>query len=176
METYLLISSILLWVLMLFNILLTIGLARRISRQFPSLEFLKAGSSAPDFTAWTLEGEEIAQANYAGRAVAFVFISPHCQPCREEIPKLEALRPQAGRNGIELVLVSDADEEETRKFIEELGVPYPVLVAPRTRTTFLVDYKANATPLYCLVDAQGKVQAAGLSLSELGEKMESLSR
>jgi peroxiredoxin len=171
MQTFLLLSSILLWILMLFNILLTLGLARRIRRQFPKMETLKPGQSAPDFTAWTLDGEPVTRAAYNGQATAFVFVSPACGPCREEMPRLERLRSQAEQRGLSLVLVSDADEEETRKFVEELGATLPVLVAPRGRTSFLSDYKSTATPSFCWVGQDGKVQAVGIGVFALEEKL-----
>lgn len=176
METILLFSSILLWILGLFNIMLTLGLARRITHQFPKLEFLKTGQPAPDFTAWTFGGELVTQSDYTGRAASFIFVSPHCQPCREEIPKLESWHSQSGHNGVELVLVSDANEEETQRFIEEVGAHSLVLIAPRERTDFLKDYKVAVTPSYCLINAERKVQAAGLDLEELREQMKNLSR
>jgi peroxiredoxin len=175
METILVVSSILLWILTLFNILLTIGLGRRISARLPKIEFLKVGQTAPHFTAWKLDGKEMTLANYAGQAVTFVFISPHCRPCRDEIPNLEALYPKAQKHGVELALVSDAGWEETRAFANELGVQLPLLVAPRERTSFLRDYKALSTPSYCVVNAKGKVQAAKMDLSELGREIEKLS-
>ncbi len=72
--------------------------------------------------------------------------------------------------------MSDADEAETQSFADELELRLPILVAPRDRTSFLADYKAMATPSFCLVDAEGKVRAVGVSLSDLGEKMEVLSQ
>lgn len=139
MEHILLVSSVVLWILMIFNILLTLGLARRISRQLPrvpKLEFLKPGRPAPAFTARTLEGDEITLADYAGHPVAFVFVSPHCQACREKIPVLETMRSRAKRKGVEIVLVSDSGEEETRAYVAEIETSFPVLVAPREHTSF----------------------------------------
>jgi peroxiredoxin len=171
METFLFISSILLWILMLFNILLTLGLSRRISRQFPKMESLRPGQLAPDFTAWTLDGKPVTRASYNAQSVAFIFVSPHCGPCRDEVPKLETLQPQAQTQGHSLVMVSDSDEEETMKFVEELASSLPVLIAPRDRTTFLHDYKSTATPSFCWVNRDGKVQAAGIGLFELEKKL-----
>ncbi|MDW8326619.1 MAG: TlpA disulfide reductase family protein [Anaerolineales bacterium] len=174
METLLLFSSLLLWVLVLLNLLLTLGLARRMRAAFPRLETLKVGQRAPDFTARTLNGETVTLAAYARRPVAFVFVSPDCQPCREALPRLQELRSQAQQFGVELILVSDAAEDKTLSFVEGLADGLPVLVAPRERTSFLSDYKAMGTPSYCLLDAQGKVRAAGPGLAELGEKLRAL--
>jgi peroxiredoxin len=160
-ETILVISTALLWILMLFNILLTVGLGRRINARLPRLETLKVGQNAPNFTAWTLTGNRVSLADYAGRTVAFVFMSPNCRPCREQLPELMTTQAKARQNGVELIVVSDADEAETAKFIGEFDVQLPVLVAPRDRSPFLVNFKVNGTLSYCVVGAQGKVLDAG---------------
>jgi len=172
MESILVLSTILLWALVLLNLLLTLGLARRVRAAFPKIEMLKVGQQAPDFTAQTLQGQAVSLADYAGRAVAFIFTSPHCQPCREQLPTLQALKPKAEEFNVELVMVSDANENETRTLASELDGSLPILIAPRERTTFIADYKATAMPSYCLVDAHGKVRAAGIGLMGLEGEIE----
>jgi len=176
METILIISSILLWVAVLLNLLLTLGLARRIRSAFPRMESLKAGQKAPGFSAQTLQGKVVTLNDYEGKATAFIFVSPDCKPCREELPGIQRVWLDARQFGTELVLVSDADEEKTRPLIDGLADGLPVLVAPREHNPFFTDYKAMGTPSYCLIDAQGRVQAAGMGVSELVEKFEALSQ
>ena len=90
-ETVLIGSVALLWVLVLFNLVLTLGLVRRANAnagpQPMEEEGLEAGERAPDFTAETLDGEAVTLATYAGRDVAFLFMSPFCGPCREKLPR-----------------------------------------------------------------------------------------
>lgn len=175
MDALTLTSSALLWVVSLLNILLTLGLARRISRRFPETGLLKPGQAVPDFRAWTLEGETVTRAAYVGKRTAFVFFSPRCSPCRDELPRLEGWRSQSEACGIGLVLVSDSDEVESRRFIDEVSSTLPTLIAPRERSSFLTDYKVVATPCFYLVKDDGKVQAAGLGLYELQIELKRLS-
>ncbi len=172
----LVVSSILLWAIVLVNLLLTVGLARRVRNTLPRTEMLKVGQRAPDFSAKTLEAEVVTLATFARQPVAFVFVSPDCEPCREELPRLADLRPRAKRFGVELVLVSDADEDKTLPFVMRISDGLPVLVAPRDRTSFLIDYRVVGTPSYYLVDAQGKVRAAGMGVAELEAEMGGLAR
>jgi peroxiredoxin len=167
-ENILVISTILLWMLMLFNILLTVGLARRIKARLPHLEPLKVGQKAPDFTAWTLEAEPVSLAHYAEHRVALVFVSPTCNPCREEVSTIVPLQLQRSAGNLLVVFVSDADEEDTKQLASELNITQPVLIAPRDRTSFLMDYKVNSTPAFCILNA-GKVEATGSRLSEIIE-------
>ncbi|MFH1909448.1 MAG: redoxin domain-containing protein [Chloroflexota bacterium] len=172
MEAILIISSFLLWVLVLLNMLLILGLARRMRAVFPRMEFLKVGQPAPDFAAQTLQGETVTLSTYAQRAIVFVFISPDCKPCHDELPRLEGLRPKAKQFGVELVLVSDANATKTQSLVEEHRLDLPILIAPRENNPFFSDYKVMGAPFYCLVDTQGKVQATGMSLFDIERKME----
>lgn len=178
MTEALLVSSVLLWVVVAFNLLLTLALVRRLnatSRQdsrgvgeaHPA--GLKPGQQAPDFTAQTLQGEPVTLDTYAGQGVAFIFFSTNCNPCKEALPRLEALRPGAQRAGVELVVVSTQEASKTQAFVDEMHVRLPVLVAPHPANPFMKDYNLNATPSYSLVDAAGIVQSAGHLSFQSGE-------
>lgn len=167
LETVLLMSSIVLWLVVLGNLILTFALIRKVntksgrtSQDFPDMG-PEVGSKAPDFSAQTLEGETVTLATYAGRSAAFVFISTHCQPCRDILPEIEKLGPVAAQAGVEIALVSKDPPEATRTFIDDLQIHLPVLIAPSDSNPFTREYKANITPSYCLIDIQGKVQSAG---------------
>src|SRR5688572_13929556 len=119
MEPVLVVSLILLWILVLLNLLLTLALARRLNTlssqlgdPLANVPKLELGQPAPDFSAETLDGSQVSLTSYIGRNVAFVFISPSCGPCREEMPVLNALQPKAKRAGVELVLVSDSSRDD----------------------------------------------------------------
>jgi hypothetical protein len=89
---------------------------------------------------------------------------------------LEGLRARAQEFGVEIILVSDADTEKTLPLIDGTVNSLPILVAPRDRTSFLKEYKTAVTPSYCLVDVEGKVQAAGTSIPELVDRIDVLGR
>jgi peroxiredoxin len=165
MDQILVVSSVLLWVVVLVNLLLTLVVVRRLNRSESGpaqrIQELPVGMHAPDFTAETLSGEQVTLAQYIGRAVAFIFIAPHCGPCRDELPSYEALRPVAERAGVDLVLVSVADADETQALAKEFNIRLPVLVAPQETNSFQRDYKVPGTPRFCFVDSEGIVQSTG---------------
>jgi peroxiredoxin len=166
----------LLWLMVLFNLLFTLTLARRVRTAFPRHDYIKVGQRAPDFIAQTLKGKSVTLATFSGQAVAFVFMSPNCEPCRDKLLDLLVLLPRAKQLGVEVAIVSDVNEEETLSLIQGVEGSLTVLFAPRNRTTFIQDYKVYAIPSYYLIDPQGKVWAAGDGVSELGGKIEALSR
>lgn len=165
MVQVLIISSALLWVVVLFNLLLTLALVRQRSASARSRDtsWLKVGQQAPQFTARTLDGKTVSLATYAGRPVTFLFISPDCEPCREGLPKYQALYPKAEQSGIQLVLVSLVDKKKTQGFVSKFNLQLPIIVAPQDNNPFMKDYKITETPSYCLLDVQGKVLSTGPS-------------
>ena len=167
METLLLMSLAVLWLIVLVNLVLTFALIRKVNASNARTDTasrvggLEPGSEAPDFTVQTLTGETVTRATYAGRSVAFLFVSAQCQPCRTLLPEIVPLASGAAHAGVDLVLVSRSDQEATRGFIEEMQIHLPVLIAPYDSNPFLKDYQARATPSYCLINEKGKVQSAG---------------
>jgi peroxiredoxin len=128
---------------------------------------LSAGQTAPHFAATTLYGRNVSLADYAGRSVAFMIISP-CRLCQSIVHAHEALGSKALSSETQLVVISLGDLEETRAFVDETGSCLPVLVAPRASNSFIKDYQVRGVPCYCVVDAQGKIQSAGYPSLEWG--------
>lgn len=83
MTTFLLISAIATWGVLIFNILLLMGLIKRVNQLGgqPSKEFLleeakrHRGEIAPPFTAKTPSGETVTLDSFVGQDVAFLFLS-----------------------------------------------------------------------------------------------------
>ncbi len=79
-----------------------------------------------------------------------------CAPCRDEIPVLQALHEQYGRDGLEIVGVSvDARGEEGRiaDFARGMHMTYPVWHDPDDRVSSL--YRAIGVPATYLIDRDG---------------------
>lgn len=134
MERFLVLSSVLLWIIVLCNLVLTFALVRRVNSPYQPKESLKEGQPAPNFTAETLSGETVTLGTYAQREVAFIFTEPACGPCREALPSYETLGPKAAQSGVDFVLVSTADAGRTRRFVDEFSIKLPILIAPHDST------------------------------------------
>lgn len=166
MEKLFLISSILLWIVVIFNLILTLGLIRRVRQitnapDFGNFPSLKIGTPAPDFHAETVEGQSVNLAEYAHQSTAFIFVSTECTPCIENIPFFHRIEPQAKRHDIKIVLVVLASKSETQIFVEKHQITLPVLIAPKDDNDFSEKYMAVGTPFFCLIDKDGKVEATG---------------
>lgn len=171
METVLIVSSILLWLVVLLNVLVTLALVRRVNATSTPRESLKAGEQAPAFAAKMLDGETIALTSYTStrKQTVFLFISTHCAPCRDLLAALRELVPTAHQTGTNLVLVSSDGLEETVSLVEEMKLTLPVLLAPRQDNPFFNDYKVFGTPSYCHINEQGMILSSGYFSLQFGE-------
>jgi thiol-disulfide isomerase/thioredoxin len=166
------------WAVLLLNLLLTLRVVRwlrsvqeaqKLDGARAELPELPLGEPAPAFTARELSGRAVRSADYLGRETALVFVSPHCGPCRRELPGLIALAAVAKqRAGAEIVLVSDVNAAETQAWIaklreeDQVEVTLPLLLASRNTSEFSARYNPRAvTPYFCHLDAEGTVTARG---------------
>lgn len=166
------------WAVLLINFGLTLRVVRKLRAEQAILEEaaerqdapdLVVGTPAPDFRARTLDGAAVRSEDFAGRATAFLVVSPDCPRCRREIRGLLHLAKLArAKAGVEFVLVSDYGITATRAWLQELKqqegvhVDLPVLVAPSAVSDFLAAYNPRVvTPFHVLVDEHGKVASRG---------------
>jgi peroxiredoxin len=153
-------SSVLLWILILANLLLTLALVRRVNANSSRRTGLRKGQQAPPFAAETLHGERVTLTSYLGRELVLVFISAGCGPCHELLQSFEALRRKATNAGVLLALVSLSDRDETMALVDQFSIAEPILIAPGSNP-FKHDYKVTQTPAFYLIDTKGTIQVSG---------------
>jgi peroxiredoxin len=162
MQEFLVVSTVLSWLVILLNLFLSLALVRRFrdldKRNEP--ETLKVGTKVPDFSLETLDGKTVKLADYKNQESLMVFVSPTCNPCRAQMPNLKELFPRIEAAGIRFLLVSLGAKDETQTFIEEFQMQAPVLLSENA-SPFALDYKVPGTPAYYRIDKQGLVKAGG---------------
>lgn len=157
------ISTVLLWVIVLLNLLLTFGLMRRTNAHasMPKMETLKVGQPAPDFTAQTLDGETVTLAQYAGRQLVMIFLSSTCAPCVEKLPELQAIAADGKHKNTTFVLVFKQSADEVSAFANQHLLTMPIWTAQPPNPLWQ-DYKVPGTPFYCAIDSRQKVALTDL--------------
>jgi thiol-disulfide isomerase/thioredoxin len=109
-----------------------------------------------DFTLDTVGGEAYRLSDSAGRVHLIDFWATWCAPCREEIPMLNELQASYGDRGFKVLGISDPDEdvELVRKFVEQHGMEFLILVGTEEVNEA---YGVLGLPAAYLVDGQGQV-------------------
>ena len=128
------------------------------------------GEKAPSFITSTLDGKRIPLKDYweqkGSKALVLSFFATWCQPCKEDLRYLQKVQDQYGNIGLQVlaVLTQDSSKEEAvRKFIQELGVKFPILLDEYG----IIGKRYGVTGLPCnfLVDKGGFLRARYLGYS-----------
>ena len=177
--TALAISNVVLWIAVLALLLVVLALVRQLGvlheRIAPAGALmlnrgLTVGERAPMIDVQDLAGQprRLGAPREDGRSTLLVFVSPTCPVCKSLLPAIKSGRKDE-RDWLDVVLASDGDPEEQRRFASEQGldgIPYVV------STPLGLGYQVSRLPFAALVDGGGVLRARGLVNSR--EHLESL--
>jgi peroxiredoxin len=122
---------------------------------------LTAGSHAPDFHAVTLDATPRPRslADYRGQVVLLNLWATYCEPCKVEMPSLEALYREFGPAGFRVVAVAVDDpgfEERVRQFAQRLDLTFDIL--SEGSGVIERDYQARGIPASYLIGRDGVIR------------------
>ena len=130
----------------------------------------RGGEVLADFALPDLAGATVPRAELRGKVVLLTVWATWCEPCREELPELQALHRRHQDAGLMVVGVSiDARrvEPEVRRLTAELGITYPVLLDPAS--SIVPPLKIVGYPTTFLIGRDGAIQWRRDGLIEPGD-------
>ncbi|HEV2949359.1 MAG TPA: TlpA disulfide reductase family protein [Gemmataceae bacterium] len=178
----LLVSSIVLWLAMLFVAFVVLGSLRRtdeLHRQLDILRWqldelkaitpvrlgrggLKPGKKAPEFKLPSVVGPEVALSDYLDRKVFLVFVQTGCSPCHAVVPELNELHKQ-GKIQV-LAINNAASSDAARQWASEAGAVFPVLMQENWKVS--KQYQVMATPFAFVINEKGVIASKGIANSK----------
>ncbi|MEU6370066.1 redoxin family protein [Streptomyces sp. NPDC046931] len=169
---YLIAAVVLVGALCLFDLLLTVGLVRRLRAQRVSRGsadessfegMLPVGGVVGGFETRTVDGRPLLNRDL-GSGTVVVFLSPGCPPCHEQLPYVTAALTAAPPDGAVAVVVGGVDgDPETEQMVKELG-PVTRVVHESGTGPVSEAFGVRAFPVMCRVRAIGDelvVEAVG---------------
>ncbi|WP_432989682.1 TlpA disulfide reductase family protein [Dactylosporangium sp. CA-233914] len=173
---YLTAAVVLIGALTLLDLVLTLGVLRRLRDQAagaapspaPTLS-IGVGERPGGFLAASTRGEPVEPEALPGVLVGF--FSPDCTPCRERVPQFTAYAEQlqAGRDAVLAVVIDGGAGDEDGSagaagMVAALdGVARVIVEAPHGPVARA--FGVTAYPMLCLLDGAGAVAVAGSDLS-----------
>lgn len=122
----------------------------------PSRAGVFPGDVAPDFRLTTLEDRTATLREHRGHRVLLNFFASWCQPCRDEMPGVQA---QAEKHARHDWVVLGVDVMETREaaaaFRDEFGLTFPILLDDYGWVT--LTYQVTGTPTSLFIDQAGRI-------------------
>ena len=124
------------------------------------------GSAAPRFEATTLAGDPIDLTHLRGKVVLLNVWATWCEPCREEMPAMQALYEDYASKGLEIVAVSiDAPTGlrdrggrlggNVAAFAEDMGLTFPIWLDPSGK--IYQTYRMTGVPESFVIDQFGDI-------------------
>ncbi len=117
------------------------------------------GAPAPEFALTDLQGRAVRLANLKGRVVFLNVWATWCEPCRAEMPAMQALYDRLRGPDFEMLAVSaDQDGREgVARFVSDFGLTFPVLPDPELQVASR--YRVTGYPETFVIDRNGRVVA-----------------
>lgn len=132
-------------------------------------ETLPIGHKAPDFACKTTTGEHVSLSCFLGKTTVFLCFTSYFYPWNTLLPYYVNLRVKLSEQDIQIVFVSLDSQERTLKFLDDLDLQIPVLLAQVENNSFAADYRFSDWPAYYLLDAHGVVQLPSSRINALTE-------
>jgi hypothetical protein len=159
-------SVVLVGVLCLLNLMLTLGIIRRIRTEANEpgrraglpLE-LGPGSPIGEFAVETADGETVSHASLTG---VVGFFSARCEPCHDLLPRFAEHAKQWGRDNV-LAVIGGDDERAVRV----LTPVARVIVADLAGGPVAAAFRNTLTPALYLIGDDHRVVAAGGRIEDL---------
>jgi thiol-disulfide isomerase/thioredoxin len=114
------------------------------------------GRAAPSIEASDLDGRSWTLADGSGRLTWVNFWATSCEPCRTEMPAMQALSEAYGDRLLILGVDWGESRESVASFLDRYGIRYPILLDP-TLDNYYRWAATDALPRHFFVDGQGVV-------------------
>ena len=112
--------------------------------------------AAPDFTLYTLNGDEVKLSDYLGKVVILDFWATWCAPCRKGIPDLISIQNEYKDDLVVIGISFDQPSTQYQlvPFIKNYGINYPIVLGnievsaaygniQAIPTSFIIDQEGN---------------------------------
>jgi peroxiredoxin len=130
------------------------------------------GSRAPNFTAPTPSGEELALNDVLGKVTILDFWAAWCKPCRAENPNVVRIYHKYKDHGLNILGVSlDRRAEDWKKAIEDDGLEWNHVSNVQYFDEIAELYNVNAIPATFILDENGIIVAKNLRGEALDQKI-----
>jgi thiol-disulfide isomerase/thioredoxin len=141
----------------------------------PVLPAPEVGSLAPNFELVALSGAAVRLTNALDKPVFINFWATWCAPCVLEMPNLQKYYETYGDEFEILAINAGESEWDVGKFVDDIGITFPVLLDPQSKIT--IEYKVQGFPTTYILSSDGIIQAVHigmLSENKIEEYLESV--
>jgi peroxiredoxin len=146
------------------------GILRRLSRWMGKqdhMTHITPGNTAPEFSLKALDNKEYSLAALReGGPVVAAFFKISCPVCQFTFPFLERLYKRYGSDGATFLGISQDDVRSTKKFANEYGLTFPILIDDENGYVVSNAYGLTNVPTIFLIDTGGTVKVSSMGFDK----------
>ena len=119
-----------------------------------------AGKVASDFKLRDLDGHEVSLSSMRGKVVFLNLWATWCEPCRREMPSIEALYEKFGKDKSFAILAVSEDSDGSKAvapYVKQSGYKFEILLDPRNDVGEA--YNVSGIPETFVIDRDGRIVA-----------------
>jgi peroxiredoxin len=113
------------------------------------------GQIAPDFSAYTPDGEKLLLSDFSGKIVMLNFFATWCGPCNVEAPHLKAAFERTSGNIVFLGVTTQDTPGTVQAFATEYDLPFPLLLDNSGEVGW--EYRVHGLPTTFFIRADGVI-------------------
>jgi thiol-disulfide isomerase/thioredoxin len=118
------------------------------------VERWRSTAPMPDLLGVDLAGKEWRLSELRGKVVVLNFWATWCEPCREEMPSLQALAQRYPDTVVVLAINLKESPEQVQRYAQISGIALPLLLDPQGSTTW--QWGVRIYPSTVLIDRKGQ--------------------
>ncbi len=140
---------------------------------------LRVGSSAPDFTLKTINGEDLSLSSFKGEPVVLNFWATWCEPCKDEMPHFQQVYDRYSKTDSLNVIAVNMNEtaDKASAFFNEYKLTFPSLIDVNQSVT-VGKYGILGLPTTYFIDSKGIIKYVKigpiLTETELAARLETI--
>ena len=115
------------------------------------------GGPAPEFTLKDLKGHPVSLADYRGKVVLLNFWATWCEPCKKEMPEMQAAYEKFKDRGFVVLSVNFGEDSDPAGAFAHHGLlTFPILLDPKVSVA--ARYGVVSLPVSFFIDSEGIIQ------------------
>jgi peroxiredoxin len=122
---------------------------------------VKIPDRVPEFSLMDRSGKRTSIKSWDGKSLIINFWATWCQPCRREIPLLEALNSRWADRGVAVIGIAVDHRDTVAAYADELKIAYPLLIGEQDALEAAAAFgvESPAFPFTVFTDRRGEVVA-----------------
>ena len=134
-----------------------------VKAQDESGDLVKEGQQMPAFTIVNDNGKQVPSSSLKRKVILVNFFATWCPPCRGEMPDIEELYNEYGKNNNEIIILGvaspnlgrEGSEDDVIKFLEENNYTFPVVMDFGGELVY--KYDISGFPTTFIINDEGEI-------------------